>query len=43
MDYLRAVIMDFDGTIANTYPVLEEILDELMPKMGYKQFSEPDW
>ncbi|MFA6602808.1 MAG: HAD-IA family hydrolase [Candidatus Shapirobacteria bacterium] len=40
---LKAVIFDFDGTIANTYPVLKEILDELMPQMGYKQFSETEW
>lgn len=33
------VLFDFDGTIANTYPVIVEILNQIAPEYGTKQLS----
>ncbi|MEM1366871.1 MAG: HAD-IA family hydrolase [Cyanobacteria bacterium P01_H01_bin.15] len=32
----KAIIFDFDGTLANTYPVLVEITNQLAPDFGYE-------
>ena len=36
---IRAVIFDFDGTIADTLPLLIEILNKLSDKFGYRKID----
>lgn len=40
---MKAVIFDFDGTIADTFPYVEEIVNRLAPKYGYKKFTHDEF
>jgi len=43
MSKVKEVIFDFDGTIADTFPTVKDIIEKLLPKMGFGQFDEADW
>lgn len=38
----KAIIFDFDGTIADTVPILIEILEDLSEKYGYKKLNNQE-
>jgi phosphoglycolate phosphatase len=40
---VKVVIFDFDGTIANTFPYVQRIINKLAPKYGFKQFSNEEF
>ncbi len=39
---MKAVIFDFDGTIADSFPFTYEIVKELAPKYGYESLSKQE-
>lgn len=40
---MSAVIFDFDGTIANSFPVLFKVYNEMAQKRGYKIVKWEEW
>jgi phosphoglycolate phosphatase len=39
---MKAVIFDFDGTLADTFPFIFDIVTKLAPKYGYKPLSRAE-
>lgn len=38
----KVILFDFDGTVANTFPLVRKILQDFSTKYGYKKFTDKE-